>query len=119
MPSQDRLGQLFAELAAERLPVPAAERVLARGSQRRRRARLTACASVLAVVAVGAGSVSYVKQAADHGERTGQRPAAKHTTSKPTKLRAEKLPPPGRAVLLLGLNANGNFAMARQDNPDL
>jgi hypothetical protein len=107
--------QLFGALASEHVPVPATGRVLARGRQRRRRARIVATLSVLAVIAVGASAASYVHEASSHSRQT-LTPATAHRTRKPDAVRRASLPPAGQGALLLGLNESGQLLMTRIDS---
>ena len=106
----DRVEGLFGALAAEQVPVPAAGRVLARGRQRRRRARIVAALSVLAVIAAGASAASYAHEASSHSRPA---PATGHRTSKPGPVRRATLPPAGQGPLVIGLNEQSQLLMTR------
>jgi hypothetical protein len=73
---EDMLDRLFSDLAAAELPVPAASRVVARGRQRRYRARGRAASAVLAAAAIVGAGVSQLP-----GSRPSTRPAEHHHTS--------------------------------------
>jgi hypothetical protein len=111
MPDTDKVGQMFAGLAAERLPVPPAADVVARGRQRRRRARLTMAVSVAAAVALGLAGAGYARQLADHNGRNSP-PVGRHST-RIYRIQVEPLPGPGSGSLLLGLTADGSFRFGR------
>jgi hypothetical protein len=111
MPDTEKVGQMFAGLAAERLPVPAAADVVARGRQRRRRARLTMAVSVAAAVALGLAGAGYARQLADNDARHIP-PVSKHSI-RIYHITVEPLPGPGSGSLLLGLTANGSLRFAR------
>jgi hypothetical protein len=115
MPDNDTLGQLFGELAAAELPVPAPAGVVARGRQRRRQQRIMASVTVLALIAAGGSAVAYARGLAGHragGTEAG--PASPGGHRKPVGQRGPAvLPPPGKGLLVLGLGTGGGFAMAR------
>jgi hypothetical protein len=67
---EDMVDRLFGELAATELPVPASASVVARGSQRRRRARGLAVAAPAALIALAVTVVAAV------GELPGSHPAS-------------------------------------------
>ena len=98
--TEDRLRNTFGQYAQTDVAVPPAERVVARGRQRRRRARfgVTAAALILALTAV-LGARQLV-----HLDRAG--PVPKPATS-------PVLPPPGSGRLLLGLDTMDRFVMTR------
>ena len=77
--TSDLIGELFGELAASELPVPARASVVARGRQRRLRARGIAAVSVLAIIAVAGSAVGYVRHA-ERGAGLGRSPVS-HGTS--------------------------------------
>lgn len=105
--------RLFGSLAIEQVPVPAAGRVVARGRQRRRRARIVATLSVLAVIAAGASAASYAHEASSHSRPT---PATGHRTRRPGAVRRATLPPAGQGPLVLGLNESSQLLMTRIDS---
>ena len=96
----DQLRTMFGQYAQADVAVPPAELVMARGRQRRRRARfgVTAVALTLALTAV-----LGVRQLV-HPDRAG--PVPKPVAS-------PVLPPPGSGRLLLGLDAMDRFVMTR------
>jgi hypothetical protein len=76
---RDMIHALFEELSAADLPVPAQAAVVARGRQRRVRARVTAVVCALAVVAAAGSAVGFLQHAAGLG---GQRPASQGGSAK-------------------------------------
>jgi len=104
---RDIIDGLFEELLTTELPVPAEAAVVARGRQRRVRARVTAVVCALAVVALTGSAVEYVQHAAGS---IAQRPAAQggkvkgeHAHLRPSGTPVAKLPPAGTGPLLLSL----------------
>ncbi len=104
---RDMIDGLFDELSATELPVPAQAAVMARGRQRRVRARVTAAVCALAVVALAGSAVGYVQHAArssaqrsaNQGDKGKGRPAHPRPSATP----AAALPPAGTGPLLLSL----------------
>jgi hypothetical protein len=111
-PAPDRWEELFAALAAEQVPVPAARGVVARGRQRRRRARIVAVLSAAGLIAAGASAASYA-EAASHSRAA---PATGHRTSKPAPAHRATLPPTGHGPLVLGLTQSSQLLMTRIDS---
>ncbi len=105
----DRVPELFAELKRAEVPVPPAGLVAARGRQLRRRTRLRVCAAAVAVIAGIGLAVQLVSAAAPGGH---SRPAAPSLSPTPTSTHTA-LPPAGSGLLILGLNASGQFVMTR------
>jgi hypothetical protein len=110
----DKLGQLFGELAAIDLPVPPSERVIARGRRRRRTNRIIACVAVLVAVALAGAVTSYAANVA--GQRA--RGPLAHATKPPRRQSAPAhLPPAGEGRLVLGAGLSPSyqavFEMAR------
>jgi hypothetical protein len=107
--------ELFAELRRIEVPIPPRDRVAARGRQRRLRARL----GVSAAVAVIAGTALVLHFAGLPGG--GSRPSGNGISPRPTSPGPARttpsaraaLPPAGRGTLILGLTADGQFAMTR------
>jgi hypothetical protein len=112
-PAPDRMNELFGALAGEQVPVPAARGVVARGRQRRRRARIVAALSAVALIGAAASAASYAREAASHSRPA---PATGHLTSKPRPVRRETLPPAGQGPLVLGLTESSQLLMTRIDS---
>lgn len=112
----DRLPELFAELRQADVPVPPPGRVAARGRQLRRRARLQVSALAVAVIA---GTALVAQFVSAHGGGRGPiqpNPGPRPTSPSPartTPAARAVLPPPGNGLLILGLNAHGQFVMTR------
>jgi hypothetical protein len=87
------IEELFDELAAAELPVPARVSVVARGRQRRLRGRVTMAASTLAVVAIAGSAVAYVQHSVGPSRRHGSGPTTKQNHALP----------PGKGALVLGI----------------
>ena len=98
--TEDRLHTMFGQYAQADVAVPPADLVVARGRQRRRRARFGVTAVVLTLALTAAlGARQFV-----HLDRAG--PVPKPVAS-------PVLPPPGSGRLLLGLDAMDRFVMTR------
>jgi hypothetical protein len=102
---RETIEELFDELAAADLPVPARARVVARGRQRRLRSRVTMAVSTLAVLAVAVSAFAYVQY---NVGRSGQgRPSPSTSRDRHARPRLPATlpaaPPPGSSPLLLGV----------------
>jgi hypothetical protein len=98
------IEDLFDELAATGFPVPAQGIVVARGRQRRLRARVTMAASTLAVIAIAGSAFAYVQHNVGRSGQHDSGPTSKdrraHRQQPPTPFS----PPPGTGPLLLGID---------------
>ena len=105
--AEDILTKLFDGLAAAELPVPAMERVVARGQVRRRRARIGAGAAVVAVAVLAGSAVAYAQHLT--GEPATRRAGASRPVPSPTTMTPL---PTGPGQLVLGTSGQG-FAISR------
>ena len=112
----DRVPELFTELKRADVPVPPPGGVAARGRQLRRRARRQVCAAAVAGIAGTGLVVQLAATPSGHGRPAGTGSSPRATSPAPERTTHQArtvLPPAGRGLLILGLNAGDRFVMTR------
>jgi hypothetical protein len=110
----NRIDELFGQLAGLTLPVPDPGGVVGRGRQRRRQFRYLAAAAGLAAIVVVAGSATVITHALAGNGGTIAPPAGPHRT----RHEGQRLPA-GTGRLLLGVTNSGTFELGRSGSQAL